>query len=138
VALVDVSRNSMLASKLYNFPSFYGAVAEPNTSLNEKQESGAAWIAARCNEDPFGSTPPDKLALLAKALPWSTNLGYPGYGNPAEGEIFDTYVITDMFAKAATGALLPKDAILEANTRCKQIFDKWRAKKMVPGGGKDT
>ena len=137
VALVDASRESMLASKLYNFPSFYGAAAEPNTPMNQKQESGAAWITARCNEDPFGSTPPDKLALLAKALPWSTNLGYPGYGNPAEGEIFDTYVITDMFAKAATGALSPKDAMLEANTRCKQIFDKWRAKKMVAGGGKD-
>src|SRR5439155_12297531 len=66
VALVDASRDSMLASKLYNFPSFYGAVAEPNAPLNEKHESGASWIAARCNEDPFGSTPPDKLALPAK------------------------------------------------------------------------
>ncbi len=137
VALVDASRDSMLASKLYNFPSFYGAAADPGTPLNKKAESGAAWIAAQCNKDPFGSTPPDKLALLAKALPWSTNLGYPGYGNPAEGEIFDTYVITDMFAKAATGALSPKDAMTEASNRSKEIFGKWRKKKMVPGGGKD-
>src|SRR5438093_133243 len=137
VALVDASRDSMLGSKLYNFPSFFGAAAEPNTPLNRKQESGAAWIAAQCNKDPFGSTPPDKLALLAKSLPWSTNLGYPGFANPAEGEIFDTYVLTDMFAKAATGALSPKDAMAEASTRAKQIFDKWRQKKMVPGGGKD-
>jgi len=127
----------MLASKLYNFPSFYGAAAEPNAPLNEKQEAGASWIAARCNEDPFGSTPSDKLALLAKALPWSTNLGYPGYGNPAEGEIFDTYVITDMFAKAATGALSPKDSMAEASNRTKEIFGKWRKKGMV-GGGKDA
>ena len=42
-----------------------------------------------------------------------------------------------MFAKAATGALSPKDAMAEANTRAKQIFDKWRQKKMVGGGGKD-
>ena len=138
VALVDASRESMLASKLYNFPSFYGAASsEAGLASSRKAEAGAAWIAQQCNKDPFGSNPPDKLALLAKSLPWSTNLGYPGYGNPAEGEIFDTYVITDMFAKAATGALSPKDALAEANTRCKQIFDKWRGKKMVAGGGKD-
>ncbi len=138
VALVDASRESMLASKLYNFPSFYGAAAEAGTPVAKRADSGATWISAQCNKDPFGSAPPDKLALLAKALPWSTNLGYPGYGNPAEGEIFDTYVLTDMFAKSATGALSPKDAMAEANTRAKQIFDKWRQKKMVPGGGKDA
>jgi len=127
----------MLASKLYNFPSFYGAAADPGTALAKKNEAGAAWIAAQCNKDPFGSTPPDKLALLARSLPWSTNLGYPGFANPAEGEIFDTYVLTDMFAKAATGALSPKDAMTEASNRTKEIFNKWRQKKMVPGGGKD-
>jgi multiple sugar transport system substrate-binding protein len=137
VALVDASRESMLGSKLYNFPSFYGAVAEPNTPMNKKTESGAAWIAKQCNADPFGSQPGDKLSLLAKALPWSTNLGYPGFANPAEGEIFDTYVITDMFAKAATGALSPKDAMAEASNRCKEIFGKWRKKGMVAGGSKD-
>src|SRR5438552_1578164 len=137
VALVDAARESMLASKLYNFPSFYGAAAEPGTPVNKRAESGGAWITAQCNKDPFGSNPPDKLALLAKSVPWSTNLGHPGFGNPAEGEIFDTYVLTDMFAKAATGALSPKDSMMEASTRAKQIFDKWRQKKMVPGGGKD-
>jgi len=138
IALIDASKESTLASKLYNFPSFYGAAAtESGLASSKKAESGAAWIAKQCNNDPFGSTPADKLALLAKSLPWSTNLGYPGFANPAEGEIFDTYVLTDMFAKAATGALSPKDAMAEASTRAKQIFDKWRAKKMVAGGGKD-
>lgn len=137
IALVDASREAMLASKLYNFPSYYGAVADPGTAMNKKTESGAAWIAKQCNADPFGSQPPDKLSLLANALPWSTNLGYPGFANPAEGEIFDTYVITDMFAKAATGALSPKDALTEASNRSKEIFAKWRKKKMVGGGSKD-
>jgi len=137
VALVDASRESMLASKLYNFPSFYGAAAEPGTAMSKKAESGAGWIAKQCNADPFGSVPGDKLSLLSKALPWSTNLGYPGFANPAEGEIFDTYVITDMFAKAATGALAPKDAMAEASNRAKEIFGKWRKKGMV-GGGKDA
>jgi multiple sugar transport system substrate-binding protein len=137
VALVDASRESMLGSKLYNFPSFYGAVAEQGTPVSKKAESGAAWIAGQCRKDPFGSTPPDKLALLAGALKWSTNLGYPGYANPAEGEVFDTFVVTDMFAKAATGAMSPKEAMAEASTRAKQIFDKWRKKGFVGGGSKD-
>jgi len=42
-----------------------------------------------------------------------------------------------MFAKAATGALSPKDSMMEASNRAKEIFTKWRQKKMVPGGGKD-
>src|SRR5262245_60897696 len=138
VALVDASRESMTASKLYNFPSFYGAVADPGTPLAKKVESGAAWIAKQCNNDPFGSKPADKLAGLAKAQPWSTNLGYPGSANPAEGEIFDTYVLTDMFAKDATGAMSPKDALAEANVRAREIFGKWRKKNMVGGGPKDT
>jgi len=137
VALIDASRESMLASKLYNFPSFYGAVSDPGMPMSRKYDSGAAWIAKQCSNDPFGSKPADKLALLAKALPWSTNLGYPGFANPAEGEIFDTYVITDMFAKAATGALAPKDSMTEASNRAKEIFNKWRKKGMVPGGSKD-
>ena len=99
VALVDASRESMNASKLYNFPSFYGAAADPGTPLAKKVESGAAWISKQCNNDPFGSKPADKLALLAKSQPWSTNLGHPSSANPAEGEIFDTYVITDMSPK---------------------------------------
>src|SRR6266536_3310194 len=41
VALIDASRESMLASKLYNFPSFYGAVADPATPMSRKYESGA-------------------------------------------------------------------------------------------------
>src|SRR5262249_58585840 len=110
---------------------------ERDHPINKHPVSAAADTPSQCNKKPFGATAADKLALLAKSLPWSTNLGHPGYANPAEGELFDTYVITDMFAKAATGAMSPKDAMMEANTRARQIFDKWRAKKMGGGGGKN-
>ena len=136
VALVDASREGTMGSKLYNFPSFFGAAAEPGTPMNKKVDSGMAWVAQQVKKDPFGSEPADKLAVLADSIHWSTNLGRPGYGHPAEGEIFDTYVLTDMFAKAATGALSPKDAMMEASNRSKEIFTKWRKKGMV-GGGKD-
>ena len=135
--LVAHYRDAVTGSKFYNFPSFPGSVADPGTAMAQKPAAGQRWLEQATAHDPFGSNPPDKLALLARSLPWSTNLGYPGFANPAEGEIFDTYVLTDMFAKAATGALSPKDSMMEASNRAKEIFTKWRQKKMVPGGGKD-
>ena len=137
IALVGAAREATLGSKLYNFPSFYGAVADSSTPAAKRQAAGAAWIAEQVRRDPFGSKPVAKLAVLETAPRWSTNLGYPGYANPAEGEIFDTYVLTDMFAQAATGALTAKDALATAAARCKEIFHKWREKKFVGGGGRD-
>ena len=52
VALVDASRDSMLGSKLYNFPSFYGAAADPGTPLPKKPESGAAGSPSSATTTP--------------------------------------------------------------------------------------
>lgn len=134
--LTDNMRDAVLASRLYNFPSYFGSVAEKSTPLAQKPVEGRRWIRSRVNIDPFGSLPPDKLKVLAEAEKWSTNVGHPGTANPAEGEIFDTYVITDMFAKAATGQLTPQQAVAEADRRVKDIFRKWRSAGLV-GGGKD-
>jgi len=134
--LVDNYRDAVMASKLYNFPSFFGSVAEKNVPLAQKPAEGRKWIRSVVFKDPFASVPPDKLKVLADAEQWSTNIGYPGPANPAEGEIFDTFVIPDMFAKAATGQLTPRQAVLEADRRVKEIFAKWRRAGLV-GGGKD-
>ena len=104
--------------------------------LAQKPAAGKTWIRSPVFRDPFGSLPPDKLKILYESEAWSTNVGHPGPASPAEGEIFDTYVITDMFAKAATGQLTPKQAVEEADRRVKAIFDKWRKAGLV-GGGKD-
>ena len=129
--LVDHYRDAVLASKLYNFPSFPGSVADPGTPVAQKPEEGARWMASVCDRDPFGSNPPNKLAPLKDALKWSTNVGHPGTANPAIGEIFDTFVLPDMFAKAATGQLSVRDAILEAERRCNEIFNKWRQRGLI-------
>lgn len=131
--LVDNMREAVMASKLYNFPSFWGSVAEKSVPLAQKPAEGRRWIRSRVFQDPFASVPPDKLKVLYDSEKWSTNVGYPGTANPAEGEIFDTYVITDMFAKAATGQLTPKQAVDEADRRVKAIFDKWRRAGLVGG-----
>ena len=134
--LTENARESTLASELYNFPSYMGAAAEKNTPVAQKPAEGLKWIQGQVRTDRFGSLPPDKLKVLADSLPWSTNVGWPGTANPAEGEVFESFVIPDMFAKAATGQLTPKQALDEANRRVKEIFNKWRRAGLV-GGGKD-
>lgn len=131
LTLVDNYRDAMLASKLYNFPSFPGSVADRSVPVAQKAEAGQRWIEEVCENDPFGSNPKNKLAPIKNAVRWSTNVGHPGPANPAIGEIFDTFVIPDMFAKAATGALSVRDAIAEATRRCQEIFTKWRQRGLV-------
>src|SRR5215475_7078983 len=97
-------------SKLYDFPAWSSVVPELDT-----------WLG----DDPFGAKPADKLAFLAKATDWSTNIGYPGPANPAIGETFGTFVIPTMFARAARGGVSPAQAVADADQQVKSIFEKW-------------
>ncbi|MDQ4098043.1 MAG: extracellular solute-binding protein [Actinomycetota bacterium] len=105
-------------SKLYDLPAFPSTVREAN-----------GWL----ENDPHGSKPPDKLALLKDAERWSTNIGHPGPANAAEGEVFSTFVLPQMMAKAARGQLTPQAAVAEAEARVKTIFQQWRERKLVGG-----
>ncbi len=135
--LVAHNREAILASKLYNFPSFPGAVAEPRTPLVRKPAMGDDWMKQRMSNDPFGSNPPTKLQPISTALRWATNIGHPGPANPAESEVFDTFVLPTMFANAATGRMTPEQALDDAHKQVKTIFEKWRAKGLVAGGAGD-
>ena len=105
-------------SQLYTLPSFPSTVKELN-----------GWL----DKDPFGSRPADKLALLKDAERWSTNIGHPGPASAAEGEVFNTFVIPQMMAKAARGQLSAREAVAEAEGRVKTIFQQWRDRKLVGG-----
>ena len=87
------------------------------------------WLA----RDPFGAKPADKLAFLKDATKWSTNIGYPGPSNTAIGEVFGTFLIPTMFARAARGEATPKQAVTQAEAQIKPIFEKWRARGLVGG-----
>jgi ABC-type glycerol-3-phosphate transport system substrate-binding protein len=106
-------------SKLYDFPAWSGLVPKLNT-----------WLG----NDPFGARPADKLAFLSKATDWSTNIGHPGPANPAIGEVFGTFVIPTMFARAARGEVRPDQAVADAEKQVTAIFEKWRARGLVGGG----
>ena len=70
--------------------------------------------------------PSDKYQLLTEAAEWTTNLGYPGYENPAIDEIFNAGLIPNMFANAATGKMTPDEALTQADQEVRKIFQKWQ------------
>jgi multiple sugar transport system substrate-binding protein len=108
-------RQGFLASEFYNFPCFWNQVPDL-TKLVEHDTKGK---------------PPDKYKVLADCLDWATNVGYPGYATAAIDEVFSTWVINTMFAQASSEAMSPEDAIKEAEGKCKRIWAKWQAKKLI-------
>jgi multiple sugar transport system substrate-binding protein len=73
------------------------------------------------------ATPSDKYKMLAQALDWTTNMGYPGYETPQISEILNIGLIPMMFAKAATGKMTPEEALSQADQEIRQIFNKWQS-----------
>jgi len=118
VDLVGAAHSAVYNSELYDFPAF------PNTPA-------ASALPGWLNNDPFGSHPANKLALLASAQQWTTNVGHPGAANAAIGEVFTTNVLPTMMASAAQGKMTPKDAVASAAKQMESIFSKWRAKGLV-------
>lgn len=119
VDLADHSHDVTFQSQLYDFPAFKNAPA---------WQELPGWL----DNDPFGSRPADKLALLKDAESWSVNVGYPGPSNAAETEIFTTFVIPNMMADAARGTPA-KEAVAKAEAQVKAIFAKWRKQGLVGG-----
>ncbi len=108
-------------SKLYDFPSW--------SSLTPKLGD---WLA----NDPFGAKPADKLAFLGgvdQAAQWSASIGHPGPSSPAIGEILGTYVIPNMYARAARGQMTPDESVKRAHQECERVFDRWRRRGLVGG-----
>jgi multiple sugar transport system substrate-binding protein len=128
---------AMYSSELYNSPAFFDAPV-PSGSRGYPAVKGAkkmrdlhnAWF----DNDPFAlpGEAKGKLSVLKDAEKWSTNMGYPGPANPAEGEVFATFVLPNMMANAAKG-MKPEQAVADAEKLVKQIFAKWREKGLVGG-----
>ena len=106
------------ASKLYDFCAY----AERTPALE-------GWLA----NDPFGSNPANRLAFLKDATQWSTNIGYPGPANTAEGEVFNTFIIPNMFARVARGEQTAAASVTEATQQVEAVFTKWRNAGLVAG-----
>jgi ABC-type glycerol-3-phosphate transport system substrate-binding protein len=105
-------------SKLYDLPAFPKLVPQLNS-----------WL----DKDPYGANPANKLAVLKNATEWSVNVSHPGPENTAMGEIFSTFIIPNMYAKAARGEMTPQQAVADAERQIKPIFEKWRRRGLVGG-----
>ncbi len=103
------------ASEFYNFPCFPKQVPDLK-QLVQNDKKGK---------------PPDKYAVLADSLDWATNVGYPGYSNAAIDDIYSQWIVNNMFAKAAQGVMSPEDAVKEAEAKARDIFAKWKERKLL-------
>ncbi len=116
--LVDYTtdfRQPFVAGEFYDFPCFPKTVPD---------------LSKLIASDPKAH-PPDKYKVLDDVLTWATNVGYPGYANAAIDEIFGTWVLNVMFAKAASGSATPEEALQEADAASKRIWGKWKEKGLV-------
>jgi multiple sugar transport system substrate-binding protein len=107
---IDSFGAAFKASEFYNFPCF------PQTVPDLKQQIS----------NDAKASPPDKYKVLGNVLDWATNVGYPGYASAAIDEVFNTFVLPTMFAKAARDEMSPEDAVQAADKEVRRIFDKWK------------
>ena len=115
VDYIDNFQRGFEASEFYNFPCFSSTVKDLPAKIAKDDKA----------------IPPDKYAVLGDVLDWATNVGYPGYATAAIDETFNTWVLNTMFAKAATGALSPEDALSEAEAAMQRIWAKWKEKGAI-------
>jgi multiple sugar transport system substrate-binding protein len=128
---------AMYSSELYNSPAFFdGPVAAgargypPVPGARSVRDLHNAWF----EDDPFRleGEAKGKLAPLKAAMEWSANVGYPGPASPAVGEVFTTFILPNMLAKAVQG-MKAADAVAEAEVQIKRIFSEWRKRGLIGG-----
>jgi multiple sugar transport system substrate-binding protein len=101
-----------LNSKFYNFPAWPKAV--PN-------------IKKKLARDPSGKyTVLDKISRTA-----TTNVGFPGYSNAAIDEVFNTFLIPQMFAEVAQGNKSAAESVRDTTNEVRRIFRKWRGRGKI-------
>ncbi len=108
-------RSAFVEGEFYDFPCFPKTVPD---------------LPKLISNDPKAH-PPDKYKVLEDVLNWATNVGYPGYSTAAIDEMYGTWVLNVMFAKAASGAATPEEALKEADAASKRIFAKWKEKGLI-------
>ena len=100
------------ASQLYNFPSFPGAY--PFAAIRK--------AAAADTHKPKG-----KYTILTTiAEKYTHNIGYPGYSNAAIDELFNKFLIPQMYAQVSQGKMSAQDSVKSTAKQIKAIYAKWK------------
>ncbi|MER3409478.1 MAG: sugar ABC transporter substrate-binding protein [Thermoleophilia bacterium] len=112
-------KEHFLQSKFYNFPVWTNAIKGGFDAIRK--------IAAQDTHKPLG-----KYTILTTiAQKYTTNVGFPGFSNAVIDEIFNRYLIPQMFAQVAQGKMSPEDAVSAADKEFRNIHRKWRNQGLV-------
>jgi multiple sugar transport system substrate-binding protein len=105
-------------SLFYNFPSWPASVRN---------------IKFRLQRDTVRhGLPAGKYVVLDEInQKYTFNLGYPGYSNGAIDELFNKWLIPQMFAEVAQGKRSPEDAAKTYDGQIRLIFQAWRDRKKI-------
>jgi multiple sugar transport system substrate-binding protein len=103
-------------SRFYNFPSW------PRSVTN---------VPRRLARDPIAK-PNGKYRILGTiAERYTNNPGHPGYTNAAIDEIFNKFLIPQMFAEVAQGKRTPEEAARVYDRTFRTIYQRWRNRKKI-------
>ncbi|HSF61674.1 MAG TPA: hypothetical protein VLA69_08255, partial [Gaiellaceae bacterium] len=103
----------------YNFPPWTGAIRGGFKTIRQ--------LTAQDTHKPRG-----KYTILTTiAEKFTTNPGHPGNTTPVMDEIFNTFLIPQMFAEVAQGKSTPSDAVSAFARKANVIYRKWRNQKLV-------
>ena len=119
--LIDLADNLpsvFTESEFYNLPCFPTTIPD---------------LSDRLAADPKAD-PPGKYRVLATAVDWSTNVGFPGFATPAIDEIFNTYLLPTLFARVARDEVSPEDALTAAEAQARRVFDRWERQSARSAG----
>jgi multiple sugar transport system substrate-binding protein len=120
--LVDTQlgyRSHFAQSKFYNFPAWTGAIKGGFKTIR--------GMAAQDTHKPRGKY----TVLTTIAEKYTANVGYPGFSNAVIDEIFNRYLVPQMFAQVAQGKQSPADAVRDFDREFKRISQKWRNQGLV-------
>ncbi|MGH2532149.1 MAG: ABC transporter substrate-binding protein [Thermomicrobiales bacterium] len=120
--LVNNYNTKTQESLLYDFGAF------PDLTPELYEEGG--WL----DNDPYGSDPPDKLAVLKGTNEWTTNIGHPGPANAVMGSVFGEYTLPNMLARVARGEQSAAESVAEAEEQINGYYEQWSAEGLVGGG----
>jgi multiple sugar transport system substrate-binding protein len=127
---------AMWNSELYNSPSFFktpipsGDRGHPEVKdAKVLKDLHEAWFT----DDPFKmkDEPDGKLKPLIDAPQWTANVGYPGTSNPATGEVWNTFIIPNMMARAVRGKESPEESVKQAAADIKRIYSSWHKRDLI-------
>ena len=104
-------REFFLRSLYYNFPPWPGAI-----------KGGFKTIRAMTKQDTILTTIAEK---------YTTNPGHPGNSTPVMDELYNTFLIPQMFAQVAQGKATPEEAVSAFAKKAQSIYRKWRNQGLV-------